>query len=39
MVAPSAQVISDINKLLKDGFEIESECEPGWVAIAACSCG
>ena len=39
MVAPSAQVTSDINKLLKDGLEIEEECEPGWVAVATCTCG
>jgi hypothetical protein len=39
MVAPSAQVTSDINKLLKDGFDIEEEWEPGWVAVATCTCG
>ena len=37
VVAPPAQVTSDIFKLLKYGFEIQSECEPGWVAIATCN--
>jgi hypothetical protein len=37
LVAPPAQVTSDIKKFLKDGFEIDLESEPGWLAIATCS--